>query len=52
MSVDKIKKSIRCRFQAINNKAEYETLIVGLGLAKEMGIKQIKILSDSYLIVN
>ena len=36
----------------MNNKEEYEVLIVGLGLAKEMGIKQIKILSDSQLVVN
>ena len=35
-----------------NNETEYEALIAGLGLAKEMGIKQIKILSDSQLVVN
>ena len=34
------------------NKEEYEALIAGLGLAKEMRIKQMKILSDSQLVVN
>ena len=36
----------------MNNEVEYEALIARLGLAKEMRIKQIKILSDSQLVVN
>ena len=52
LNKDKIEQSIRCGFQATNNEAEYEALMAGLGLAKDMGIKQIKILSDSQLIVN
>ena len=44
---DKIEQSIRCGFQATNNKAEYEALITWLDLEKEMGIKKITILSDS-----
>ena len=35
----------------MNNKAEYEG-IMGLGMAKEMGVKWIKILSDSQMVVN
>ena len=35
---DKIEQSIRYDFRATNNKAEYEALIAGLGLAQEMGI--------------
>ena len=51
-SGDKIDQSIRCGFRATNNEAKYEALIVGLGLANEMRIKQIKILINSQLIVN
>ncbi|KAL5583444.1 hypothetical protein UlMin_015886 [Ulmus minor] len=49
---DKIEQSIRCGFLATNNEAEYEALIAGLSLAREMGVEQIKILSDSQLVVN
>ncbi|KAI5323900.1 hypothetical protein L3X38_032973 [Prunus dulcis] len=35
------------KFHASNNVAEYEALLVGLRLAKEMGTKQIRIFSDS-----
>ena len=49
---DKIEQSIRCGFRATNNEAEYEALVAGLGLAKEMRIRQIKMLSDSQLVVN
>ena len=49
---EKIEQSIRFGFQATNNETEFEALIAGLGLAKEMLIKQIKILSDSQLVIN
>ena len=48
---DKIRKSIRCGFQAITNEAGYKALIAGLSLAQEMRIKHIKILSDFQLVV-
>ncbi|XP_070008788.1 uncharacterized protein [Nicotiana sylvestris] len=35
-----------------NNETEYEVVIVGLELARELGIKQIVIKSDSQLVVN
>ena len=35
-----------------NSNAKYEALIVELSMAKEIGIKQIQILSDSQLMVN
>ncbi|XP_019223390.1 PREDICTED: uncharacterized protein LOC109205168 [Nicotiana attenuata] len=35
-----------------NNEAKYEAMVVGLELAKEMGIEQIEIKSDSQLVVN
>ena len=49
---DKIEQSIKCGFRATNNEVEYEALIAGLSLAQEMGVEQLKILSDSQLVVN
>ena len=36
----------------MNNEAKYEALIAGLRLAKEMGLEQVKIYSNSQLVVN
>ncbi|KAM2553094.1 hypothetical protein TB2_017389 [Malus domestica] len=44
--------AIRFKFKASNNKTEYEALLVGLRLAKHLGVKQIDIFSDSQLVVN
>ena len=49
---DLIQQAIRCGFKATNNEAEYEALIAGLNLAKDMGIKKLDIRSDSQLVVN
>ncbi|XP_057803371.1 uncharacterized protein LOC131018675 [Salvia miltiorrhiza] len=49
---DNIERSIRCDFKTTNNEAEYEAMIAGLGLAKEIGIKRINVFSDSQLVVN
>ena len=49
---DVIQQAIRCGFKATNNEAEYEALIAGLILAKDMGIKRLSIRSDSQLVVN
>ena len=49
---DLIQQSIWCGFQATNNKYEYEELITGLTLAKDMGIKKLDIWSDCQLVVN
>ncbi|XP_062088976.1 uncharacterized protein LOC133795541 [Humulus lupulus] len=49
---DVIQQAIKCDFKATNNETEYEALIVGLDLAKEMNIKILEITSDSQLIVN
>ncbi|KAL5553871.1 hypothetical protein UlMin_041272 [Ulmus minor] len=49
---DLIQQAIRCGFKATNNEAEYEALIAGLNLAKDMGIKKLSIHSDSQLVVN
>ena len=38
--------------QASNKKAEYEVLIVGLRLAKELKVNHLKVYNDSQLVVN
>ena len=38
-------------FDASNNEAEYEALVAGLKLAKDIGAEKIEILSDSMLVV-
>ena len=43
--------TLRFRFKASNNEAEYETLIAGLNLAKEMKVESLEIYTDSQLIV-
>ena len=51
-SSDKIYNfAFRLEFEASNNVAEYEALILGLEAAKEMGIKMLNIKGDSDLVV-
>jgi ribonuclease HI len=38
-------------FFAINNEAEYEAVIVGLALSREMGAMNVEIQSDSQVVV-
>ncbi|XP_068497746.1 uncharacterized protein [Phaseolus vulgaris] len=45
-----IEQSLRFAFKASNNQAEYEALIAGILLAKEMGAKALMAKSDSLLI--
>ncbi|KAI5315154.1 hypothetical protein L3X38_044330 [Prunus dulcis] len=48
----KIEYALRFNFRTSNNEAEYEALLAGLRLAKSMNAQQIRIHSDSQLIVN
>jgi ribonuclease HI len=43
--------SFRLEFDATNNVAEYEALLLGLEIAKDMGIKILNIKGDSDLII-
>ena len=43
--------ALRFGFKASNNEAEYEALIVGLELAKEIKVESLEIFSDSQLVV-
>ncbi|XP_057811428.1 uncharacterized protein LOC131025645 [Salvia miltiorrhiza] len=49
---DMVEQSVRCQFKATNNEAEYEAMLAGLELAKEIGVKRINVFSDSHLVVN
>ena len=40
------------KFKLSNNEAKKEALIMGLKLAKEVGVKRLKVFSDSQLVVN
>ena len=46
-----IKYALRFGFQASNNEAEYEAIIVGLILAHSMEVDQLEVCSDSQLVV-
>nr|XP_016515349.1 PREDICTED: endogenous retrovirus group K member 8 Pol protein-like [Nicotiana tabacum] len=46
-----IRHATKC-YPITNNEAEYETVIAGLELARELGIEQIVIKSDSQFVVN
>ena len=46
-----IEYALRFRFQASNNEAEYEVVIVGLNLAHSQEIDQLEVYSDSQLVV-
>ncbi|GJT41458.1 reverse transcriptase domain-containing protein [Tanacetum coccineum] len=44
--------AMRFRFEATNNEAEYEALIVGLQIAEQMGVKNLQANVDSRLVAN
>ncbi|GJT15437.1 reverse transcriptase domain-containing protein [Tanacetum coccineum] len=44
--------ALRFRFDATNNKEEYEALIAGLRIAKQMGVKNFQANVDSRLVAN
>ena len=49
---DLIQQAIYCGFYTTNNEVEYEAFIVGLTLARDLGIKKLEIFSNSQLAVN
>ena len=46
-----IEKSLRLRFSATNNKAEYETLLMGMAMVQKIGGKTVEMFLDSRLVV-
>jgi ribonuclease HI len=47
-----IEQSLRFAFKASNNQAEYEALIAGMKLAKDMEVADLRAKSDSQLVTN
>lgn len=43
----RVHSALRFKFKALNNEVEYETLIIGLGLAYEMKAKILQIYNKS-----
>jgi ribonuclease HI len=46
-----VTKSFKLDFPCSNNAAEYEAYLVGLAIAYEMGIKHLRVIGDSNLVV-
>lgn len=47
-----MEKSLRLGFHASNNEAEYEALIAGLRVVQKLDAKEVKVFSDSKLVVS
>ncbi|KAM1113485.1 hypothetical protein ACFX2B_045602 [Malus domestica] len=47
-----LEQAIALGFKASNNEAEYEALLAGLRMAKDLGMKKLVIHSDSQLIIS
>nr|KYP46857.1 Retrovirus-related Pol polyprotein from transposon 412 family [Cajanus cajan] len=45
-----LEQSLRFRFKASNNQAEYEALLAGLRLAEDMGASRVRCLTDSKVV--
>ena len=41
----------RLNFKCTNNMAEYETLILGLKLVRNLGAKRVSVMGDSELVI-
>ena len=48
---DVLKYGVRLQFPATNNEAKYEAILTSLRIAKALGIKNLKLRTDSKLIV-
>ncbi|XP_074314959.1 uncharacterized protein LOC141651136 [Silene latifolia] len=49
---DMIVQAIRCEFKATNNEAEYEALILGMQMVSGLKVRNLRVYSDSLLVVN
>ncbi|XP_074299455.1 uncharacterized protein LOC141630560 [Silene latifolia] len=45
-------QAVRCEFKATNNEAEYEALILGMQMAQGIKVRNLRLYSDSLLVVN
>ncbi len=44
-------KSLKLDFSCSNNASEYEAYIIGLAIAHEMGVKHLRVIGDSNLVI-
>jgi ribonuclease HI len=49
---EKLRYIVYLLFQATNNAAEYEGLVAELTLALSFGVKEIRVMGDSQLVIN
>ncbi|XP_074277606.1 uncharacterized protein LOC141601242 [Silene latifolia] len=49
---DMMVQVVICEFKATNNEAEYEALILGMQMSKGLNVKNLRVYSDSLLVVN
>ena len=47
-----LEQAVRLKFSASNNEAEYETLMIGLRSARELGASHLQVFCDSQLVAN
>ncbi len=47
---DVLRQAIRCDFKVTNNEAEYEAIILGMRIARELGAKNLEVKCDSQLV--
>ena len=47
-----VEKSFRLGFPASNNEAEYEALLVGLRMSRQVGVDKVQLHCDSRLVVS
>jgi ribonuclease HI len=48
---EEVPVAIKLTFSTTNNEAEYEVVLAGLSMTKELGAKNIEICSDSKVVV-
>lgn len=48
---EKCKATIQLKFTTTNNEAEYEVIITRMKMAREMGVKNLEVKSDSQVVV-
>ncbi|XP_074290729.1 uncharacterized protein LOC141617427 [Silene latifolia] len=49
---DMMVHAVRCEFNATNNKAEYEALILGMQMTQGIKVRNLRVYSDSLFVVN
>ncbi|XP_074313904.1 uncharacterized protein LOC141649105 [Silene latifolia] len=49
---DMMVQAVRCEFKATKNEAQYEVLILGMQIAQRLKVRNLRVYSDSLLVVN